>query len=31
MKMRFAKFDADQSKLYRLRLAFKLKEELESF
>jgi hypothetical protein len=30
MKMRFAKFDADQSKLYRKKLALKLKENLEN-
>jgi len=29
MKMRFTKFDADQSKIYRKKLALKLKENLE--
>lgn len=31
MKMRFSKFDADQSKQYRKTLALKLKETLDHF
>ena len=30
MKMKFSKFDADQSKTYRKKLALKLKEEMSS-
>lgn len=29
MKIKFSKFDADQSKQYRKKVALKLKEELE--
>jgi hypothetical protein len=31
MMMRFTKFDADQSKIYRKKLALKLKENFEHF